>query len=70
MSTKLTQEQLAHNKKLDSDIEASKKEWNDYVADMNAKRDAFYKENPDFPFKGMFMVVCAPRQVGGIRYIE
>lgn len=54
------------------DIKLAKRDWEyeAYVSEMNEKRRKFYEENPDCPFKTMYMVVCAPKQTISIKYID
>lgn len=47
---------------LDMELKYQKRlfEYNNYVSDLEIQRKEFYEKNPDFPFKNMFMNVCAP----------
>ncbi len=42
------------------DYDRRMREYNIMVAELEEKRRKFYEENPDFPFKTLFMNVTAP----------
>jgi hypothetical protein len=53
--------ELEYQKRLD--------EYNHHVQMLEIQRKKFYEENPDFPFKSMYINVIAPPQKITIKYI-
>ncbi len=50
-----------------ADYETRLKKYNEEVKALEEQREKFYKENPDFPIKTMYMNVIAPPQKIEIR---
>lgn len=46
--------------RLDTEYIERKKEYDEQVESLRLKREKFYLDNPDFPFKSMYMNVVAP----------
>ena len=53
-----------------SDYEKRLKEYNTQSAELERQRKEFYKKNPDFPIKTMYMQVTAPPQKLEVQYIQ
>lgn len=49
-------------KKLDLDYDQRMLEYEMQTEMLRIKREQFYRDNPDLPFKTMYMQVCAPPQ--------
>lgn len=51
---------LSLKMKWDLDYARRKVEYDQYVENLRIQRERFYAENPDFPYKCMFLNVLAP----------
>ena len=56
--------------RFDLDYARRKAAYDIYVEDLERQRKQFYKDNPDFKFKGMFMNVIAPPMKFTINIIQ
>lgn len=66
----LTSEQIKHNLEVDAMIKRNQDKWEKENYEMEEQRRKFYEDNPDFPFKTMFLMVKAPLQIAAIRYVD
>lgn len=55
--------------KINTDYTERLNRYNEQVRQLEQERKKFYEDNPDFPYKTMFMQVTAPPQKLTIKYI-